>query len=152
MILKALQQYIEEYSNIKLTQIEFSEDGTQYREIELNTDRTEEQPNSYALSPAGNSLVKKDIVGNRFYFSTYSFYAKEYDANEIDRQKTHSFLECFQNWLEDRVDNDDLPVLEEPFESIDLEMSNGMLFDTYEDGTGLYQLQIKFEYKKKAEE
>lgn len=136
-ILKALQDYLCEYDNMDMRPVS-----------EILTDQTREYPSSYALAPSGNGKVSKDILGNRTYQNNYVFYAKENSADEIDRQDNHDFLENFCDWLEERNENQDFPTLPQNYEVGEIQVSNAMLFDLYEDGTGLYQIQIQLNFRK----
>ncbi len=132
-IIKALQDYLTEYDGMELKPIS-----------QVLTDRTDEQPSSYALAPSGNGKTVTDIIGNKTFENNYVFYAKEAAADEVDRQDNYDFLEDFSEWLEEQNDIENFPVLPSGYEVESLEVSNIMLFDIDEDGTGLYQVQIKF--------
>ena len=136
-LLKTLQDYLCEYDNMDMRPVS-----------EVLTDQTGEYPSSYALAPSGNGKISKDILGNRTYQNNYVFYAKENSADEIDRQDNYDFLEDFCDWLEERNDNHDFPTLAQKYEVEKIQVSNAMLFDLYEDGTGLYQIQIQLIFKK----
>lgn len=136
-LLKSLQDYLCEYDNMDMRPVS-----------EVLTDQTGEYPSSYALAPSGNGRISKDILGNRTYQNNYVFYAKENSADEIDRQDNHDFLEDFSDWLEERNDNQDFPTLPQNYEVEGIQVSNAILFDLYEDGTGLYQIQIQLNFRK----
>lgn len=138
-LLKALQDYLCEF------------DGMDMRPVsEIKTDGTDEFPSSYALSPTGNNKISTDILGNRTYQNSYVFYAKEPASDEVDRQDNHDFLESFSDWLESRNDAGIFPVIPDNYEAKEIQVSNAMLFDIYDDGTGLYQVQIQFIFEKRS--
>ncbi|WP_312093467.1 hypothetical protein [Aminipila sp.] len=153
-ILKALQEFLLTYDGMALQRIEVeeTEEGMSIRSIEkIKTDITEEEPTNYAVSPAGNSKVSTDILGNKRFSNDYVFYAKEATANEVDRQEIHTFLEGFSAWIDEQNDNDNLPVLPVGYTAEELIVSNILPLDFYENFTfGLYQVQIKLNYKKNA--
>lgn len=137
-LLKSLQDYLCEF------------DGMDMRPVsEIVTDSVDEISSGYALAPTGNSTIKTDILGNRTYQNSYVFYAKEPAADEIDRQDTHDFLESFCDWLDERNFNQDFPVMPDRYEAKEIQVSNAILYDIYEDGTGLYQVQIQFIFEKR---
>jgi hypothetical protein len=138
-ILKSLQTFIESYEGIDELK----------RIPKVKTDQTDEEPSSYALAPTGNSKIITDIIGNKTYENNYMFLAKEAAANEVDRQDNHDFLEEFSDWLDDQNDAGNLPELPGRYEAESLEVFNAMLFDIEQDGTGLYQVQIKLKITKK---
>ena len=137
-IIKALQDYLTGYDGMELKPIN-----------QVLTDRTDERIGSYALAPSGNGRMTTDILGNKTLENNYVFYAKEAVANEVDRQDNYDFLEDFSDWLDDQNDAGNLPVLPGRYEAESLEVANAMLFDINEDGTGLYQVQIKLTITKR---
>ena len=137
-IIKTLQEYLTGYDGMSLRPLS-----------EILTDRPEKQPSSYALAPTGSNKILTDVIGNRTYQHSYVFYAKENAANEVDRQETYDFLEDFTDWLEEQNDAGNLPVLPGRYKAESLEVSNAMMLDLYDDGTGLYQVQIQFTFEKR---
>lgn len=140
-ILKTLQDYLQEYNGMRMRPIS-----------EILTDITKEQIGSYALAPSGNGKTVTDIMGNRTFENNYVFYAKESVSDEVDRGENQDFLEDFSDWLEERAENEGLPVLGERYDVESIDISNAMLFDIDEDGTGLYQVQIKLTFIKRRKE
>lgn len=134
-IIKALQDYLVTYEGMDLQP--------------LATDLPGTGVSKYALAPSGNGKTITDIVGNKTFENNYVFYAKEAAANEADRLDNYDFLEDFSNWLEEQNDADNFPVLPAGYEVESIIVSNVMLFDIDEDGTGLYQVQIKLIFTKK---
>lgn len=137
-IIKALQDYLETYEGMEIRPIS-----------EVLTDQVGKRPSSYALAPSGNGKTVTDIIGNKIFENNYVFYAKEAAKDEIDRQENYDFLEDLSDWLDDQNDVGNLPVLSGRYSIENLEVSNAMLFDIDEDGTGLYQVQIKLTITKK---
>ncbi|MDD4390590.1 MAG: minor capsid protein [Eubacteriales bacterium] len=140
-IIRSLQDYIETYDGMELRPI-----------TQVLTDRTDEQPSSYALAPAGNGKTVTDIAGNRTFENNYVFFAKEAAADEVDRQENYDFLEGLSDWLDDQNDEGNLPQLRGRYEAESIDVTNAMLFDIDEDGTGLYQVQIKLILTKRRNE
>lgn len=137
-IIKALQDYLKTF------------DGMEIRPIpEVLTDQMGKGPSSYALAPSGNGRTTTDIIGNKTFENNYVFYAKEAAANEVDRQENYDFLESLSDWLDDQNDEGILPMLPGRYQADSIEVANAMLFDVEENGTGLYQVQIKLKITKK---
>ena len=134
-IIKALQDFLATYEGMNLQP--------------LATDMAGTVISKYALAPSGNGKTITDIVGNKTFENNYVFYAKETAANETDRQDNYDFLEGLSDWLDEQNDADNFPILPTGYEVGSIEVSNAMLFDIYEDGTGLYQVQIKLKFTKK---
>lgn len=148
-ILKALQDFLLTYDGMILQKVGESETGITIEAI--NTDITEEKPTNYAVQPTGNSLISKDILGNVNYSNDYVFYAKEFIANETDRQDNHVFLEGFSAWIDKQNENQNYPIMPEGYTAEEIIVSNGLLLETDENfTTGLYQVQLKLNYKKLA--
>ena len=135
-ILSTLQAYLAEYPGMQLEVV--------------TTDLTG-RTTGCALAPAGNGKTTVDILGNRTYRNNYVFYAKEAVLDEADRRENYDFLEGFTDWLEERADADDLPVL--PGCTVEsLEVSNLLLYDVDNHGTGTYQVQIQLTITKEKKE
>ena len=102
------------------------------RPVRILTDGVAQDAESYAVAPSGNIRIQEDIVGNRTYENDYIFLARECTADEADRAGNYDFLEGLYNWLEEGV----VP-------------SNVMLMEIGDDGTGIYQVQIKLTFRKR---
>lgn len=137
-LIKNLQDFLGAYPGMELQPLP-----------KVLTDQTGENPSSYALAPAGNGKIKTDIIGNKTFQNSYLFYAKESAANEIDRQDNYDFLEGLTDWLEEQNDAGNYPALPCGYAAESLEVSNGMMVDLFDDGTGLYQIQIQFTFERR---
>lgn len=98
----------------------------------------------YALQPTGNDKTREDVLGNKVYTNNYVFWVKEIARDEVDRKDNQDFLEAFALWLDEQP----LPKLPGRFTALSLSVANCMLMDINEDGTGIYQVQIRLEIKK----
>lgn len=131
-VIKSLQTWLEQY------------DGMQIRPLnEVLTDFTKDIPSSYAIARAGDSKTQTDIVGNRTYTQNYVFYTHESILDEVDREETHDFLESLTDWMEERAENDDYPIIPGTYSVDEINISNCLLHDVHEDGGGIYQVQIQ---------
>ncbi len=135
-IIKSLQDYLETF------------DGMDMQPLTVKTDMADEKVSSYSVAPSGNGKINTDILGNITYQNNYVFYAREAAADEIDRQENYDFLEGFSEWLEEQAAEGNLPELPGKYKAEELRVSNIMLFDVNEDGTGLYQVQLQLEFRK----
>lgn len=139
------------YGGMELQQVEVEETeaGPSLKVIgRVMTDRTDEEASSYALQPTGNSRVKADILGNKTYENDYVFYAKEAAGDEIDRQDNYSFMEGLFMWLEEQDENDNFPTLPSGYQAERLTVANIVMFEPEDWKAALYQIQIKFTYRK----
>lgn len=100
----------------------------------------------YALQPSGNDKTREDVLGNKYYTNNYVFWVKEIARDEVDRKDNQDLLEDFQEWLQEQP----LPELPGRFSSQKLSVSNGMLMEINEDGTGTYQVQVQLVIKKEV--
>lgn len=136
-IIKSLQNFLETFDGMELKDIPH-----------VLTDQTN-QSSSYALAPSGNGKIITDIAGNKTYQNNYVFYAKEAAADEVDRQENYDFLESFSDWIDEQNENENFPILPLNYSVEEIQVSNILLFDIEEDGTGLYQVQIQLIFTKK---
>ncbi len=139
-IIKSLQDYLEQYPRMDM------------QPLTIKTDFADEKISSYSVAPSGNGKISSDILGNRTYQNNYVFYAREAASDEIDRQENYDFLEGFSEWLEEQNEDGNLPDLPANYKAEELRVSNIMLFDVNEDGTGLYQVQLQLEFRKERKE
>jgi len=137
-IIKSLQDFLETFDGMVLKPIS-----------QVLTDTTNNNLSSYALAPAGNGKIITDIVGNKTYQNNYVFYAKEAAADEVDRQENYDFLESFSDWIEEQNEEENFPTLPANYQVKEIKVSNILLFDIDEDGTGTYQVQIQLIFTKK---
>ena len=137
-IIKSLQTWLKGFDGMELRPLS-----------EIKTDRPEEYPSSYALAASGNSS-HRDITGGYTYTHSYTFYAKEAVADEVERQENMDFIEAITEWVEEQADTNNMPVLPGRYEAEAVEVNNGMLLDIYEDGTGLYQVQIQLIFSRRS--
>ncbi len=132
-IIRSLQDWLETFDGMDLV---------------VYTDRTEEETSSYAVSPT-ESTSKRDICGGYTHTHGYQFLAKEAALNEVDRQGAYEFLDRFTSWIEEQDAVGNYPLLPGAYEVERIEVSNAMLFDLNEDGTGVYCLQLDMIFSKK---
>lgn len=137
-IAKALQDWLKTF------------DGMELRPIKsVQTDFTPLSPSSYALAPAGNSLAKKDILGNVTHVNNYVFYAREAADEEAARAGNYDFLESLSAWIEAKNAAKDFPILTLSNKVREISVSNIMLFGIEDNGLGTYQVQIQLIYSDK---
>lgn len=118
---------------------------SRYKGMEVLTEFPGKQ-SGYALQPSGNDKTREDVLGNKYYTNNYVFWVKEIARDEVDRKDNQDLLEDFQEWLQEQP----LPKLPGRFSSQKLSVSNGMLMEINEDGTGTYQVQVQLVIKKEV--
>lgn len=141
-IIEAVKQIITDYPEI--------ENFTNKIHVDF-TDNDEES--NFGLYSTGDSLVKKDILGNQLRSHNFILYALNQAYNDYDRIANSSFMLDLSHYLESIKDNYNIEeqINGETFAGKvkTLKCANGMLFDVptgdINDGV-TYQLQIYAEY------
>ena len=139
-IIKAMQNWLEEFDGgIELSPLD-----------EILTDRTDEAPRSFALAPAGSDKASQDVVGERTYRYNYVLYVKAHGGNEVDREGNYALLEAIADWIEEHNDDRDFPKFPGGRIVEEVTAANAMLFDLFENGFALYQVQIQLTFTKEG--
>ena len=151
-ILKDMQNFLLGYDRMEMQIVDIAEDDEGNPVVKLlgkiNTDTTDENPSSYALQPSGSTMTE-DIVGNKIYQNSYVFYAMEYGKEEVDKADNHAFLESLCDWIEEQNDGDLSQIItKKNCTAESISVSNAMLFEPYENGVALYQVQFELKYIK----
>ncbi len=134
-MIKKLQEWLERFEYMGMLPLS-----------EVLTDLTD-GVGTYALQAAGNATTEIDVLGNRIYTNNYVFYAREHTLGESERMSNHDFLNALQEWIEEQAESEDLPSWGR-YEVESVDVSNGMLFDIDEDGSGIYQVQLQVSIRK----
>lgn len=123
---------------------------------EVHIDFTEEQDKSYGLSSTGDSLVKKDILGNQTRANNMVLYAVNQSTLDYERLQNSSFLLDLGYYLETLSGMEITATINDSkltgyIDSITV--ANGMAYTISEDGQYItYQIQIRVVYKLESEE
>lgn len=125
---------------------------------DIHVDFTEETPTNYGLSPTGDSLVKRDIIGNERRRHNFTLYAIYQSQSDYDRLANSGTILELQLWLERFAAGQSVFVTingkERSGRLLKLSCSNGMLYripnGNINDGF-CYQIQISAEYKLERE-
>ncbi len=140
-IIERVKQIINEYPDIAA----FSND--------VHIDYKEAEPGNFGLSSLGDSLVKKDVIGNELRQHTFVLYAQNQSFNDFDRLSNSGFLLNLAYYLETvKGQQLEAKVGEKSYTGNITKMwsANGMLYSVptgnLADGV-TYQLQIYAQYK-----
>lgn len=125
---------------------------------ELHVDFASENPDSYAFSSTGDSLISEDIVGNQKRRHTFVLYTYWQSASDFDRLNNSGTLLALAGWLE--ANGRGLPITAEigdktlTGEMTRVTTANGMLYAVPDQLMGgvTYQLQITADYNLYTEE
>lgn len=135
-IMKSLQNWLSDFEYGSFTDLS-----------EIVTDRLEEEQSGYALQLAGMKVKSVDVLGHRTYENTYLFYLKESASVESDRADNNDFVEQLVEWIDGQNDNKNLPILPGKYHTNSVDVTNAMLFDILEDGSGIYQIALSIEFE-----
>lgn len=123
---------------------------------EVHIDFADTNPTSYGLSSIGDSLVKKDILGNQRRRHTFMLYSTFSGINDYERLNNSSALLELASWLEMQKGVAVTSVIgdtEYGGEILEIKAANGMLYSVPQEHTAdgvQYQLQIIADYSVKS--
>ena len=123
---------------------------------EIHIDFADPEPTSYGLSSTGDSLIKKDILGNQTRQHSFLLYSTFSGINDFERQENTAALTELSVWLDQQIGGEvETEIGEEIYkgEIIKITSSNGMLYAVPQENNidGMqYQLQINVEYSVKS--
>ena len=125
---------------------------------DLHIDYTDSDPDNYGLYPAGDQLIKEDIVGNQDRQHNFVLYAVFQAFQDYERLANSTFLLDLAYWLEKAAAGQTIEVTinEQTVTGnlTKLSSANGMLYG-YHDGTltgpVTYQIQIYAQYHLESE-
>jgi hypothetical protein len=118
----------------------------------IHVDFTDPEPTNFGLSSLGETLIKKDVLGNKKKQHNFVLYARNQAYTDFDRLSNSTFLLDLGNYL-DTVKGQEVITnvngVEKKGELIEMSSANGMLFEiptgNINDGV-TYQLQIYAQY------
>ncbi len=119
---------------------------------EVHIDFADTNPTSYGLSSIGDTLVKKDILGNQRRKHSFMLYSTFSGINDYERLSNSSAILELSAWLEMQKGAAVTSVIgdkEYGGEILEIKASNGMLYAVPQENNidGMqYQLQINAEY------
>lgn len=124
----------------------------------LSVNFTKDNIDSCGLYPTGDTLIKKDIIGNQDRQHNFVLYANFQSFNDYDRLANSSFLLDMAYWLEQAAKGQEIEVTinEQSVKGTltKLSSANGMLYG-YQEGTltgpVTYHLQIYAQYHLESE-
>jgi hypothetical protein len=120
-------------------------------------DYTDKAPANGGLFPSGLVEVerRKDIVGNVTVANQYNFalYCVLEKSQHDDAGATYNadWVMAFQEWVQAQSVMGLAPTFGDEPRAEKISAQNGMLYETDNEGTGLYMVQISVQFKKKYE-
>lgn len=119
---------------------------------EIHIDFADPEPTSYGLSSIGDSLIKKDILGNQTRQHSFLLYSTFSGINDFERQENSTALLELSTWLEEKIGEEVETVVGDKTysgEITKISAENGMLYAVPQENNidGMqYQLQIVVQY------
>ena len=145
-IIEKIKQIINDYPKIS----EFSNN--------IHVDYTESTPTNYGISSSGDSLIRKDILGNQYRQHNFVLYAVNQAFEDYDRLANSTFLLELGYYLE-RITGNEITVnigeIEQTGHIDIITCSNAMLYqipDNVLTNGVTYQVQINVQYNIKESE
>lgn len=123
---------------------------------EIHIDFADPEPTSYGLSSTGDSLIKKDILGNQTRQHSFLLYSTFSGINDFERQENTAALTELSVWLGQQIGGEvETEIDGEIHKGVILKITaaNGMLYAVPQENNidGMqYQLQINAEYSVKS--
>ena len=122
---------------------------------EVHIDFADPEPTSYGLSSVGDSLVKKDILGNQRRRHSFMLYSTFSGINDYERLMNSSALLELSAWLEMQKGAAVTSIIGDTKycgEILEIRAANGMLYAVPQEHSAdgvQYQLQINADYSVK---
>ncbi len=123
----------------------------------LKVDYISTEPGNSSIAPSGLMEIsrKPDILGNIIVENQYNFalfYVFE-KATDDDKGATQNaeWLIDFQNWIQEQNILGLTPVFGDESELEEIKAQNGTIYDSDDEGTAMYLVQLSVTYIKKYE-
>ena len=116
----------------------------------INVNYLDSEADSFSIEEVPcNPIIKKYLDGSSVRQYQFIFCSREpYSSEIVQNIENSSFYEDFADEIENKSNNDILPILDSKLEAIALEViSTGYTVSVTED-TSMYQINLKFKYKK----
>lgn len=119
--------------------------------VKVNVDYLEENSTVYSIEEVPTDpIIKKYINGDSIRQFQFIFASREpYGADVLQNISNSGFYEDFANWIEAQNNNDNLPILDDGYESQEIKvLSPGYAFQVDVD-KARYQIELRLKYYKK---
>lgn len=142
LIIKALRDYIRVCPHL----------DTFNNAIKVNVNYLEGSPDTYSIEEVPiEPIVKKYVNGDSIRQYAFIFTSREpYGIDVLQNIDNSGFYEKFADWIENKNDNEILPLLDNGLEPLEIKVtSTGYAFAVTED-TAQFQIQLRLKYFKKG--
>ncbi|MFA6867425.1 MAG: chloramphenicol resistance protein [Clostridia bacterium] len=120
--------------------------------IKVNVDYLEEKSTVYSIEEVPTDpVIKKYVNGDSIRQFQFIFASREpYGADVFQNISNSGFYEDFANWIEEQNNDDNLPLLDEGYESQEIKvLSPGYAFQVDVD-KARYQVELRLKYFKQG--
>lgn len=142
MIIKSLRDYIRTCPHL----------DTFNNAIRVNVNYLEPDADTYSIEEVPiEPILKKYVNGDSIRQYAFIFTSREpYGIDVLQNIDNSGFYEKFADWIENKNDNEILPLLDNGLEPLEIKVtSTGYAFAVTED-TAQFQIQLRLKYFKKG--
>ncbi len=123
------------------------ENGNSINDIFM--DIVQGNPYALAVSPSSENVIKRYLNGDEVKEANFQIYLNAYTQENYDRVQNTQFVDKMKEWINRQSKRNVFPEIGENRTCRKIEASNAMIYDTNQNGEGLYLLQVKITYYEK---
>ena len=118
-----------------------------YKDIYI--DLAARDPDNMSVAASHDGVVKRYFDGSCLVAQDYVLFIKQSSDENQGRLEHNEFLEGFATWVWQQNYNRTFPEIGTDKTLLNVQTANGMFYEIDQDGTGVYQVQIKMNYIRK---
>lgn len=123
------------------------ENGNSINDIFM--DIVQGNPHVLAVSPSSDHTIKRYLNGDEVKEANFQIYLNAYTQENYDRIQNTQLVDKIKEWINKQNKIKNFPEIGENKYCRKIEANNGMIYDTNQNGEGLYLLQVKITYYEK---
>lgn len=123
------------------------ENGNSINDIFM--DIVQGNPYALAVSPSSENVIKRYLNGDEVKEANFQIYLNAYTQENYDRIQNTQLIDKMKEWINRQNKMKVFPEIGENKTCRKIEANNGMIYDTNQNGEGLYLLQVKITYYEK---
>lgn len=125
--------------------MEFNEDGKRMERIDVDRQSAEVESYSLIKEPTVNST--KNILGDETVTVHHTLMARLADQTNTDRIENNAFGEAMEDWIEEKNDRRDYPVLTKG-KVVGVRVTTPFFIGRTETNNSVYQMTVALKYEK----
>lgn len=114
----------------------------------IDTDALKATSASYGLIKDPQENIKHYMSGRELHTDYYQFSARLGSETNMDRADNQAWLEGLVEWVGERRQDRDFPVLRPGLKCVDISITSPFFMGRSDNNTAVYQLTIAIEYEK----